>query len=268
MVDWLLPLEGSAGPPTIAETARLGAALRILAAAAAAHYRRHHASRGGRKTDLAAPAAAPAALWVHLAARLRAVGRPAAGAARGTHAAAVFGLGWLVQHFVPDPSLRQWFVDAALRDGQGLSLLALPSPTPGAPAGAAVVLGAVAASVLLSASAETVSEAFHMLLRPQQSADGRAPAGGAASSALCRVAVGVAVGSGPTGGGLGRPLRLPRVSAFVDLLRLSLLSVPSATAAADIAAAWAAAAESGDGAGPQRRWLPSSGCCLRNAHCS
>lgn len=142
----------------------------------------------------------------------------------------MFALGWIIQHFVDDPALRSQFIDLALRDGQGHSLLDL-QPNFNLNYSKSFVLvevDAVAISVLKAASEETLSEAFRSyVLQPQKSIsdtaegdlDGELTAisssirvlSPAADNALCCVTIGLTPEA---------EAKYPQINSFIDPLSL------------------------------------------------
>ena len=75
----------------------------------------------------------------------------------------IFSLGWMIQHFIDNPHLRSQFIDLALKDGQGHSLLDLSLRRNVAHASATfslINLDDVSLSVLQSASVETLTGAL------------------------------------------------------------------------------------------------------------
>lgn len=145
----------------------------ILCAAASAYFRRSN-SRSKKILDPHSTTGTEhvtPALWLRVSERLLAAQEaPVGGAIASTASTAmqksgtdIFSLGWMVQHFVDNAVLRSKFVDLALRDGQGHSLLSLNLKIAAVASSsfALIPLDAVCVSVLQSASAATLAVALN-----------------------------------------------------------------------------------------------------------
>ena len=159
----------------------------ILCAAASAYFRRTN-SRSKKILDpnsINGTEHVTPALWLRISERLlmaqEAMDTATAATAIQNSGSDIFSLGWMVQHFVDNSVLRSKFVDLALRDGQGHSLLSLnlKVAATASPSFALIPLDAVCVSVLQSASAATLAMALnsHSLIdTPAEGDDGTSEA--------------------------------------------------------------------------------------------
>lgn len=153
---------------------------RILCAAASAYFKRVN-SRSKVHTGTDAPQGSgflTLPLWTRVAEQLlvmQAAHKGSGGAAAVSSEDLerdTFSLGWMVQHFVDNAVLRSQFVDLALMDGQGHSLLKFSAKSAGQSNSffSLVPLDNVSMSVLSSASVETLASALESFTQSSDTA--------------------------------------------------------------------------------------------------
>jgi Nucleolar pre-ribosomal-associated protein 1 len=205
----------------------------ILCAAASAYFRRSNSRKKILDPNsISGTEHVTPALWLRVSERLLVAQETPMDVATAATAVQksgtdIFSLGWMVQHFVDNSVLRSKFVDLALRDGQGHSLLSLNRKVAAiaSPFFALIPLDAVCVSVLQSASAATLAMALnsHSLIgstteglngaieAAKEAAESGSSAGARSSNALSCVSVRLESNNSTS---------LPFVSSFISPLSL------------------------------------------------
>ena len=211
----------------------------ILCAAASAYFRRSNArSKKGMETQgHNNPEHVTLALWKSISDRLLTISIATTSMSIGPddsrHTSLQefesdkFSLGWMIQHFVDNPLLRSQFINLALKDGQGHSLLDLSTKQNVATAStpfALIPLDDVSLTVLQSASVETLASALEsfadMDMQKVSNTVLGAPDDSIISNALCCATFKL---------GSTNDTRLPFVSSFISPLSLMELNLSKQT---------------------------------------